>query len=64
MSFKVLLGGDMLSVIYILVVLAVEFIAPSYVGILIAIGNCFFPDSVPYIDEILGFGAVALRASL
>lgn len=44
----------MLQIVYVLVVLGVELIAPKYISLLVAIGNMFMPDMVPYIDEILG----------
>lgn len=37
-----------------LVIILVELFAPTYIGLLAAILNFFMPDSVPYIDEIVG----------
>ena len=50
----------MLKIIWILLILAVELVAPKYISAIIAIGNMFLPDMVPYIDEILG-AAILLR---
>ena len=44
----------MLNIIWILIVVIAELIVPEYVSVLIAIANIFIPDSVAYIDEILG----------
>ena len=43
----------MASIIYIIFVLIVQIVAPSYVSILIAIAKIFIPDTVPVIDEVL-----------
>lgn len=37
-----------------LVIIVVELVAPTYIGLLAAILNFFMPDSIPYIDEIVG----------
>ena len=46
-------GIQMASIIYIIFVLIVQIVAPSYVSILIAIAKIFIPDTVPVIDEVL-----------
>ncbi len=44
----------MLSILFVIIVLIVQIIAPSYISVLIFIANCFLPDTVPVIDEVLG----------
>lgn len=44
----------MINIIFVIIVLIVQSVAPSYISILIFIANCFVPDSVPLIDEVLG----------
>lgn len=44
----------MLAIIWILIIVIAELIAPEYVAVLIAIANIFIPDQVFLIDEVLG----------
>ena len=44
----------MINILFVVIVLVVQLIAPSYLSVLIFIANCFVPDMVPVIDEVLG----------
>lgn len=44
----------MVAIIWVIAVVVVELIAPSYLALIIAIANFFVPDVVPVIDEVLG----------
>lgn len=44
----------MISIIFVIVVLLVQLLAPSYISLIILIANFFLPDAVPLIDEALG----------
>lgn len=41
-------------IIWIIIVAVVELVVPKYISILIAIGNLIFPDTTPFVDEIIG----------
>lgn len=42
------------AIIWVIAVIVVELIAPSYISVLIVIANIFIPDAVPVLDEVIG----------
>lgn len=43
-----------MAVVYLILAVIIELILPGYAAIILAIINCFVPDPVPYLDEIIG----------
>ena len=53
----------MIRLLWVVAVLLVELIAPTFVSVLVVIANMFLPDMVPFVDEILGVAVVLKKMS-
>lgn len=50
----------MVQIVWIIIVAIVELVAPTYISVLLAIGNIIFPDTTPVVDEVIG-GLIAFK---
>lgn len=53
--------NSMIALIWVVIILAVEYISPKYVSLVIILANFFVPDAVPVIDEVLGLAIGAKK---